>query len=106
MQLQPDDLACSIVQPTEKKEALEKKYVLVLKHCPLACGKEASSKNPMCIRTCSCPKNFVMDTNGKCQKMPQTIKNKIDDNSKGSLDNQNESRRDLGNSDFLLIYQG
>ena len=89
-------MACPIVQTTEQKDALNKSYVLVLKHCPLACGKTASLDNPMCIRTCNCPTNFVMDKNGKCQKMPQSVKIEIDHNSQKSMDNQNDSRRDVG----------
>ena len=92
LQLRPDDLACQINQNPVKQEALKQKYVLVLKHCPLACGKS----NRMCIRTCNCPKGFVMNSDGRCKKMPEKIKIEITENSGKSIVNEKESRRDIG----------
>ena len=77
-------------------------YILVVKYCPNPCGKESDSNNPMCIRTCSCPKNFVLNKDGKCIKMPQTVKENISKIGEGSLSDYSKSRRDLGN--FFQYY--
>ena len=80
LQVLSADLACPLDQDQTKKDNLNKTYILILKYCPNACGRTSDANNPMCIRTCSCPNNFVLDKDGKCVKMPQTIKDKINKN--------------------------
>ena len=89
LQVLSADLACPLDQDPAKKDNLNKTFILVLKYCPNACGKASDVNNPMCIRTCSCPKNFVLNKEGKCIKMPQTIKDKI---------NKNEEAKRVGRS--------
>ena len=98
LQVLSADLACPLDQDQTKKDNLNKTFILVLKYCPNACGKASDANNPMCIRTCSCPNNLVLDKDGKCVKMPQTIKDKINKNEE--VIREGRSQRKEGN--FLL----
>ena len=100
LQVLSADLACPLDQDQTKKDNLNKTFILVLKYCPHACGRVSDVNNPMCIRTCSCPNNFVLDKDGKCIKMPQTIKDRINKND-GAI-REGRSQRKEGNL-FLNI---
>ena len=96
-------MACKLDPSQAKKDALNKTHILVVKYCPDPCGRASDSNNPMCIRTCSCPKNFVLNKDGKCIKMTQDVIQNITKIGEGSLAEQSKSRRDLGNI-FSILY--
>ena len=102
LQVRPDELACPLSQNPTKKAALNQSHILVLKYCPNACGMNSDPKNPMCIRTCSCPKNFVLGKDGRCKQMDQSIIAVINGNAQQSLDGT--SRREWGNN-FCVFEQ-
>jgi len=95
LQEQSDEMACKLDPSQTKKDALNKTHILVVRYCPDPCGKASDSNNPMCIRTCSCPKNFVLNKDGKCIKMTQNVKQSIIKIGDESLAEQSKSRRDL-----------
>ena len=97
-------MACKLDPSQAKKDALIKTYILVVKYCPEPCGKASDSNNPMCIRTCSCPKNLVLNKDGKCVKMTQNVIQNITKIGEGSLAEESKSRRDLGNFSSCYHY--
>ena len=96
-------MACKLDPSQAKKDALNQTHILVVKYCPDPCGKASDSNNPMCIRTCSCPKNFVLNKDGKCIKMTQAVRQNITKIGEGSLAEQSKSRRDLGNFFSIVL---
>ena len=54
-----------------------RKYEKVLKYCPRPCGSSFQPNDPMCIRTCLCPKNQVVTKEGNCVKLNETMSKKI-----------------------------
>ena len=105
-----DEQSCAITQSDESKTALEKGYVIVLKYCPNPCGNPGESdgnlKNfagsPMCLRTCSCPKNYVMGKDGKCKEMKQEFKDIINKNYEEKIKEEKYSRRDK--REYIILY--
>ena len=83
------------------------KYLKVIKYCQNPCEASFQPTDPMCIRTCLCPKNSVLTKDGKCKAMNETIRIKVHEQItknmnktwKGGMDNwspENRSQRDEG----------
>ena len=79
--------------------ASSKRYVKVIKYCRNPCGASFQSNDPMCIRTCLCPKTHVLK-DGTCIPITKEIKNVIERNTEkewiGGMENwstENRSQR-------------
>ena len=73
-------------------------YIRVLKYCPYPCGSKSLDPNgPMCIRTCLCPPNFMLNRNRtRCLPMTDKVKQMITRNARRSLENESGSQRGEG----------
>ena len=83
LELTTNDQTCSINQSSENSG---QRFIIVLKYCQLPCGRSADRTNPMCIRTCSCPKNYMLTDSGECKKMTDKIRTKINSNSERAIE--------------------
>ena len=54
-----------------------KRYVKVIKYCRNPCGASFQSNDPMCIRTCLCPKTHALK-DGTCIPITNEIRNVIE----------------------------
>ena len=73
--------------------SIAKNYTIVLKYCHLPCGHPASTQSSLCLRTCSCPINHVLNS-GECKPMTESTKNMINENSDKNIEHENSSPRD------------
>ena len=64
-------------EETSSSVPVSKDYVKVLKYCSRPCGTSFQPNEPMCIRTCLCPKNHVVTKEGNCMKLNETMSKKI-----------------------------
>lgn len=73
--------------------SIGKNYTIILKYCNLPCGHPSNLQSPMCLRTCSCPKNHVLRA-GECKPMEMSTKELINGNSGNDIANEKSSPRD------------
>ena len=82
-------------------------YITVIKYCHKPCGTSFTKHDPMCIRTCLCPKNHVVTKDGGCKLLNATMISKLNKmltknankTWEGGMDNwstENRSQRDEG----------
>ena len=79
-----------------------RKFLTVVKYCPNPCGNSFQPDDPMCIRTCLCPKTHVLQ-NGDCIPMTEEISSLVTKNVEkvwiGGMENwspENRSKRGEG----------
>ena len=86
-------------------------YIKVIKYCHKPCGTSFAKDDPMCIRTCLCPKNHVVTKDGGCKLLNATMISKLNkvltknanQTWEGGLDNwstENRSQRDEGKATY------
>ena len=93
---------CLNFDSTSSNISSSKRYVKVIKYCPKPCGASFRANDPMCIRTCLCPKTHVLK-DGSCIPMTEKIRNLITKNAEevwiGGMENwspENRSQRGEG----------
>ena len=79
-----------------------KRYAKVIKYCRNPCGASFQSNDPMCIRTCLCPKTHALK-DGTCIPITREMRNVIERNAEkewiGGMENwstENRSQRSEG----------
>ena len=86
-------------------------YITVIKYCHKPCGTSFTKHDPMCIRTCLCPKNHVVTKDGGCKLLNATMISKLNKmltknankTWEGGMDNwstENRSQRDEGKATY------
>ena len=91
-----DEVTCSLNQTPDQKQSLHQSLILVLKYCHRPCGQFSDPTNPICIKTCYCPKNSVINADGSCSPMNATFIERINKNHEVSLANHSKNEEDLG----------
>ena len=97
---------CSFDQ-TANSSSSSPSYIKVIKYCHTPCGTSFTKEDPMCIRTCLCPKNHVVTKDGGCKLLDATMIAKLNKiltknankTWEGGMDNwstENRSQRDEG----------
>ena len=105
---------CNFDEPTSTLSTSN--YITVIKYCHTPCGTTFTKDDPMCIRTCLCPKNHVVTKDGGCKllnatmiaKLNKILTKNVNKTWNGGIENwstENRSQRDEGKITqcFVLI---
>ena len=101
-----DNQTCKKKTTTKTQDGLCQRFAIVIEYCQLPCGRPGDAGNPMCIRTCSCPKNYMLTKEKTCKQMSAEIRDKINNNADRAWEAHSSaltlSRRDEGKGNLRL----
>ena len=85
-----------------------RKFLTVIKYCSKPCGNSFQPDDPMCIRTCLCPKTHVLQ-NGVCIPMTEEISNLVAKNVEkvwiGGMENWSPENRSQRGEGIKMIFR-